>query len=557
MDLTTALTGALPFIILVSAVLTMIFSFLLLWLYRRAVIRSMGASGGSNTPTTVASTQVAADNLSPLTITTLKDKALLQGRAKVLFDATSVSLQRLALVYGVAGVIYALVLSLPWMITAGGGFPLVRLLWLFVCYAWPGVIVVAVVAATSPTQKQLIFAIYFSIVALIGAVVILRNPESSIGQLLYFWLFANGAPTLLLTTYLLRRIRAVGPLVLTFMVAGVTGAVILVTIIGSSETMLRGFTQAGLLIGVGATPVFVLVNLLGFILLGLFGWWLLGRLGSAYRAKRMSDQSLNLDALWLMFALFQSITLAFEGWFWIFTGLVAFILYKQITRIGFSKLKSQINSEKPPSVLLLRVFSLGRKSERMFDTLSRRWLRVGNIDMIAGPDLVTSTVEPHEFLDYMGGHLSRSFIDTPSVFEKRFSIRNCRPDPDGRYRVNEFFCRNDTWQICMQRLAAECDVVLMDLRSFSKQNQGCLWELEQLLTTVSLDRILFVVDDTTDKTFLEQQLQRLWKQHLGSSPNLGLAKPQVKLFSVQSTIPRVADQLTKRLFEACYPTNSA
>ncbi|MET0056688.1 MAG: hypothetical protein ABW108_17915, partial [Candidatus Thiodiazotropha sp. 6PLUC10] len=125
MDLTTALTGALPFIILVSAVLTMIFSFLLLWLYRRAVIRSMGASGGSNTPTTVASTQVAADNLSPLTITTLKDKALLQGRAKVLFDATSVSLQRLALVYGVAGVIYALVLSLPWMITAGGGFPLV------------------------------------------------------------------------------------------------------------------------------------------------------------------------------------------------------------------------------------------------------------------------------------------------------------------------------------------------------------------------------------------------------------------------------------------------
>ncbi|MES9862855.1 MAG: hypothetical protein ABW157_08300 [Candidatus Thiodiazotropha sp. LLP2] len=554
MDLTTALTGALPFIILVSAVLTATFSLLLLWFYRRAVIRSMAASGGSSDPTESTETKAFLENPLSLTFKILNAEKVMSGNAKRVYNTTSVSLQRLGLVYGVAGVVYALVLSLPWMITAGGGFPLVRLLWLFACYAWPGVIVVVMAAATSSGQKQFIFTGYFLFVVPIGVVVIARNPDSSVGQLLFFWLFANGAPTLLLVTYFLRRIRAVGPLVLTFMVAGVAGAVVLTTIVGSSETMLRAFTGIGVFLGLGATPIYVMINLLGFLLFGFFGWWLLGRLGYAYRAKRMSDQSLNLDALWMMFALFQSITLAFEGWVWIFTGLVAYILYKQITRIGFTRITSQISSDKPPSLLLLRVFALGRKSERMFDTLSKRWLRMGNIDMIAGPDLVTSTVEPHEFLDYMGGHLSRSFIDNPSVLEQRLALRDCLPDPDGRYRVNEFFCRNDTWQMCMSRLASECDVVLMDLRSFSQQNQGCLWELEQLLINVLLDRVLFVVDETTDKGFLEQQLQRLWKRVPGSSPNLGLAKPQVNFLSVQTSIPKVADQLTKRLFEACFQT---
>ncbi|MES9853200.1 MAG: hypothetical protein ABW170_15400 [Candidatus Thiodiazotropha sp. L084R] len=554
MELTTAMTGVLPFIILVSSPLTMIFSVFLLWLYRRAVIRSMRGNGGSSMPDEVAGAKVSAQESPPLRIRLIKDKVLLHGRAESAFNATSVSLQRLGLVYGVAGVVYALVMSLPWMITAGGGFPLVRLLWLFVCFAWPGVIVVVMAAATSSGQKQLIFTGYFLFVVLIGVVVIARNSDSSVGQLLFFWLFANGAPTLLLVTYFLRRIRAVGPLVLTFMVAGVTGAVVLTTIVGNSETMLSAFTGIGVFLGLGAIPMYVMINLLGFLLFGIFGWWLLGRLGYAYRAKRMSDQSLNLDALWLMFAVFQSITLAFEGGMWIFTGLVAFIIYKQITRIGFTRVKSQIYSKRAPSLLLLRVFALGRKSERMFDTLSKRWLRHGNIDMIAGPSLVTSTIEPHEFLDYMGGHLSRSFIDNPSVLEQRLALRDCLPDPDGRYRVNEFFCRNDTWQMCMSRLASESDVVLMDLRSFSQQNQGCLWELEQLLTTVLLDRVLFVVDETTDKGFLEQQLQRLWKRVPGNSPNLGLEKPQVNLLSVQASIPKVADQLTKRLFEASYQT---
>jgi hypothetical protein len=555
MDTKSAVIGALPVIILVSAALTAIFSLILLRLYRRSVIRSMATSGYSKAPTPPETTDTIASPTKPppLTITTLLDEKVLTGRAKTAYEATSASLQRLSLIYGMAGTLYALVLSLPWMLTAGGGYPLVRLLWLFACYVWPAVIVVVLVAATTPRQKKLIFAGYFSFILFIGAIATARNPDSSFGQLLFFWLYVNGAPTLLLATFLFRRIRAVGPLVLAFMVTGITGAVLLVSIVGKSDVLLRAFIEIGYLFGLGASSVFVLINLLGFVVLGILGWRLLKLLGHAYRTKRISDQSLKLDALWLMFAVLQSITLSFEDWWWIFTGLVAFTLYKQITRIGFNRTRSQNNSEKPPSLLLLRVFALGQRSERLFDILSKRWLQAGSIDMIAGPDLVTSTVEPHEFLDYMGGHLSRSFINNPSVLKQRLEQRDRRPDPDGRYRVNEFFCTDDTWQMCMQRLTSDNDVLLMDLRGFSQHSQGCLWELEQLLASVLLERVLFVVDETTDQELLLHWLNTLWKQIPGNSPNLGLTQPQVKLISVPSSISITADQLVKRLFESCYP----
>lgn len=100
--------------------------------------------------------------------------------------------------------------------------------------------------------------------------------------------------------------------------------------------------------------------------------------------------------------------------------------------------------------------------------------------MIAGPDLVT-TVEPHEFLDFVRGRIGRQFVSNAADVEQRLSALVKMPDPDGRYRISEFFCHNDTRQMTMERLAASRDVVLMDLRGFSPRNQGCIYELGRLL----------------------------------------------------------------------------
>jgi hypothetical protein len=149
-----------------------------------------------------------------------------------------------------------------------------------------------------------------------------------VGQLVYLWFFANGPGTVLLLAFLNRRVRAVGPLVLAFMVVAVTGAVIIVSAVGDSQGILRGIAEIGSMLGLGAPAIFVLLFIIGFVIFGVLGWWLLRWLGRRYQKKRMSDQSISLDALWLLFGVAQSFTLVFEGWAWIFTGLVALVAYK-------------------------------------------------------------------------------------------------------------------------------------------------------------------------------------------------------------------------------------
>jgi hypothetical protein len=272
-----------------------------------------------------------------------------------------------------------------------------------------------------------------------------------------------------------------------------------------------------------------LFALAGFAVFGYAGWLLLERIGRGYQQRKMSDQSLTLDAMWLMFGVVQSITLAFEGWSWVLAGPAAFVAYEAVAWLGFAITGVAKPAGSSPTLLLLRVFSLGNRSERLFDALSKRWLRAGSISMIAGPDLVMSTVEPHEFLDFVGGRLSRRFVRSGADLEARLQAMARGPDPDGRYRVNEFFCYADTWQPTMRSLAAGADAVLMDLRSFSASNQGCIFELEQLLDTVPLERVVLLLDDTTDGPLLERTLQDSWRRVRPDSPNLGSKPPAVRL----------------------------
>ncbi|MFU2488020.1 hypothetical protein [Thauera sp. WH-1] len=114
-------TGALPFLILLGAVLTLPVSWLSLALYRRAVLRSMARTSGA--------APIAA------------------GMRR--------SLWALRTVHIVAGLLHALTLSGAWMHFAGaeGGFALARLLWLLSCCAWPTALTIGLLVAVTPAQR--------------------------------------------------------------------------------------------------------------------------------------------------------------------------------------------------------------------------------------------------------------------------------------------------------------------------------------------------------------------------------------------------------------------
>jgi hypothetical protein len=532
-DATTTLTGMLPMIVLIAAVLTAPVAALLLARYRRAVIRSMGETAGSGTPVARSAAAGAAPAYGSLVLSELEAERAAPDN--VLYRRAQHSLVTLCTLYAAAGLAYASVMAIPWMVFAAeDGFVLSRFVWLVACYAWPVMLAAAIVAATSGGERASLAGGYLLLLALSGLYGLLRNPEFEAAQLAVFWLIVNGPPSLLLLAFLHRRVRAVGPLVAAFMLAAVTGSQLLLSWVGASERGMVAAVDVGRLFGLGGTEVFFALIVVGFILFALLGWWLLHRVGTLYRRRALSDQMLTLDALWLLFAIAQSITFAFEGWGWIMTGAVAFAAYKTVALLGFRLVRAG-PPQRAPMLLLLRVFALGRRSERVFDALAKRWLRIGSITMIAGPDLVASTVEPHEILDFVGGGIAHRFVRSDEDLVRRMQALELDPDPDGRYRVNELFCYADTWQSAMQALARAADAVVMDLRSFAPDNQGCLYEIEQLLATVDLRQVLLLVDETTDETFLRQALQSAWTRVAHQAPSARHESAQLRLLRLSGS----------------------
>jgi len=542
---TVALTGVLPFVVMVAAAFSLPVCFFLLRLYRRSVLAGMDVSAGEAMPPPAEQRAAPATPLNiedlgsgPATLVGLADPQALREAARGPW--------RSAAVYACGGIAYAMVMTSGWLLATRDptvAWPKVAVL--FLTYLWPAVLAIMLVAAYDRARRRQLFGVYFGAIVALTALSLTRNPGLGLLDVPIYWVLMNGPTTVLLLTFLLRPIRAVGPLVLAFMLLLAIGSQTLLGMAAGDETVLRAISETGFQLGLGAVGVFFGMILLGILIFAGLGWPLLRWIGRRYEAKKFSDQSLTIDSLFLLFGVVQPIGLAFEGAVWILTGIAAFASYKAVTVCGFGMIRDSTGS--PRTLLLLRVFRLGKRSEQLFDKLRKHWQSIGCIDMIAGPDLVTSTVEPHEFLEFLGGHLERQFIDGATDLERRIAAMDRAADPDGRYRIHEFFCRTDTWRMTMQRLAGTNDAVLMDLRSFSPSNQGCLFELGRLIDGVDLRGVLFLVDETTDRAFLEATLIRLWGQLSTDSPNRNLRSPAVRLFDIRDQSEQTLLSLTAQL----------
>jgi len=531
---TLALTGMLPAVLIGAAALAFVVSLLLLKLYRRAVLRSMNERGSGGSPPSPEPTGTPPEATLTVEQFAINKETVASGDA--LREALTAP-WRAALIYAGAGAAFAAIMTGAWLLaTRDATLSATKLLLLFWTYFWPAALTANLVAGSTRAARIQVFLAYFAVMLAVIVWALARNPQMGWHELPVFWLITNGPPTVLAYAFLARPIRAVGPLVLSFMFLAGIGSQLALPWGGMDDIRMHAAVEAGSMLGLGGVEIFWAVLGLGFAAFGVLGWILLKWLGARYRRKRFSDQSLTLDSIWLLFAVYHGIGLVFQDPVWIASGLVAYAGYKIAALAGNARPRGRQQSA-PRSLLLLRVFSLGKRSEQLFDAIRAHWLRLGSISMIAGPDLVTTNVEPHEFLDFVSGRLSRQFVRDDADLERRVAAMDLGPDPGGRYRVNEFFCHADTWQATMRRLAKESSAVLMDLRSFTPSNQGCLYELGRLLDAVDLSRVVFVTDATTDARFLEDALLRLWQTIAADSPNRRHATPVARLLQVGRISP--------------------
>jgi len=493
----------------------------LLSFYRRAAVRSMRRRSHEGVwPQTGAPDNPGGQGIEvlPISITDRPANPALSAEGRRLLRQLNFAPWMTAAVYAVAGLLFALLTAVFILIaghTAVSSTRVFALSWLF---AWPAAVAVYLVVGTTKQTRMAVISVYFIVYFIVAGIAVAVSPKLTMVEMLELWLIENLFPTVLIAIFINRRIRAVGPLILLLMIFAVFGSMTVPSLL-ISHTPGLARVAAGLL---GATTTFTAAEVLGFAAFGAVGWFVLQYVRHLYEKKMVNDQAILLGAVWLQFAVFWFVDFVFFGYAWLLSAIPVFISYIVVLSAGFALQRFHSGSSRQGRrLLVLRVFALGKRSEQLFEAVASHWRYVGSIAQIAGPDLLKATVQPHEFLDFMSGKLARRFIDGPKELDLRLSETDVASDAEGRFRVNDFFCHDDTWKFVLRRLVRDADAVLMDLRGFSPQNAGCVFEIEELINVFPIGRAVFIVDDTTDQSFLSATVKQALDKMGSTSPNRG------------------------------------
>ena len=303
----------------------------------------------------------------------------------------------------------------------------------------------------------------------------------------------------------LRKLRGAAPMVLALFC--VVGLVPLLT--ARVAGLFAREEDAALRIDAGTVLIYVSF----FVLAPAAAWvaWrVLKALTSAYDAKRFSDAQLLATIWWLIFVatliawLSRQPGVTAAGL--LLAGVTAFGAVPLLNGALLRRLTRHAATGPAPMLLVLRIFGDSARSERLFDRVVARWRLVGPVTVIGAPDILARTVDPVDFLQFVTGRAGQAFVESAAQLDGRLQELDVRPDPDGRHRVTEFWCRENSWQATVTALMTRCNVAVVDVRGLTADRKGVQFELAQLAVRVPADQIVLVVDSKTDRGVIERSV---------------------------------------------------
>ena len=427
---------------------------------------------------------------------------------------------RLIVAYGAGAAAFAAVITCLKYWTASP--PMLPVAWLVEWWTnlWPVVpTLAALLVLDRPITLRAVLlyllggAIAICLFTLIGQ--LLRGTLNSAPLTNVFWgivslVWAAAIPVVVIVLTGWRRVRAVMPLALAgtllFGFSSVLFRELLVRAL-NVEAFRSAFLSDSLFSSPETTQyaLFMLVSLP----VGWLAWRLVNVLAAAFANKRFSDLQLAVDCWWAIVAADLTATSlsTLHGVAGIAGGAGAFLAYRLTVA---ALLRGDRLSQQAPRLLLLRVFGYQARTESLFDRVAQTWRLHGPVQLIAGVDLAMRTADPADVLALLDGRLAEAYVRTPDEVGERVARLDLQPDPDGRFRINEVYCHDNTWRQTLEVLLDRTDRVLMDLRSFAAHNAGCRFELEQLVRRVPTDDIVLVCDQTTDLPLLRRVLADAW-----------------------------------------------
>ncbi len=532
--------GAALSILLGAIPLAVLLTLLTLFIYRWAVGRAMRAAAGEEAP--VPAVPAASPPTQALQIAVVSQSQPLPSPLPPNLGASIRSMRRLSLAYALAGLVHATLATAIMFWLNDLEFKLFRSLAVWTVFAWPVVAVLMMTATATRRQQGMVVGAYFLVLLALEIVAEsfgLRD-RPGFGELFLLWAIVMGPPTGVIALLANRAWRSVG----------LTALFVSIILLGA---YLLGFQFVGC--AILTTESVALLRSRHYLqwaivlACGTLAWLLMQRAARLYQAKLESDQMFTLDSWWLLVSALQILFQMGSSGAASFAFLLAFAGYKLALNLGLRRFGSADQPGTPQSMLLLRVFGHAERARTLVDQVGQTWRHAGPINMIGGTDLATALLEPDELMMFWSGKLRQGFVVSAADLESRLRTLDETRDPDGRYRINEFYCHDNTWRATVHALAQRSAVVLMDLRGFSKANRGCEFELGMLLDEVPLDRVVLLVDGSTRTEDLEPLLHVAWSRLSAASPNRDVAQPVLHLFRVEDS-GKALRPLLARLFAA-------
>jgi hypothetical protein len=247
---------------------------------------------------------------------------------------------------------------------------------------------------------------------------------------------------------------------------------------------------------------------LTFVLIMLPAAWLawvsLSEVARRYEQKRFSDAQLLSRTWWTILVVNVGLQMSSQGpWLAAAAGAVALITFPSVSSRLLARRQTTVGTLRGRNLLVLRVFGHTARAERLFDRIGMRWRLFGPITMIAAPDVAARIINPADYLRWLTGRLDELFVTSRTDLSAKLAALDMEPDLDGRYRVNAFCCRNNTWQATVVELMYRADAVVMDVRGITHEKHGIEFELQQLNQRLRADQLVLVTDGKTDRSVLE------------------------------------------------------
>jgi hypothetical protein len=180
--------------------------------------------------------------------------------------------------------------------------------------------------------------------------------------------------------------------------------------------------------------------------------------------------------------------------------------------------------------------------------LEPQWRGAGHTICIAAPDVSGQVVDPIDIADLALGQFRSRFLGTLSVEQEANDLAKALETD--RRGISQIYCHDNTWKSTLNLLLQYPGiVVLMDLRGFSEDNLGCLYELQQLVSQFPPEALVLVIDDSTNLELLEQSLGYAVARLPSWSPNYNPGSMTINAVRIARADRRTANELCRTLFK--------